>query len=67
MRQLQRLYAWAFGYFWLPCPLCGEPFGGHEWKGPYQSIKKPGQGSQWSRVGVCPKCAGSPETRDFGS
>ncbi len=19
------------GYFWSPCPLCGEPFGGHEW------------------------------------
>ena len=19
-----------FGYFWLPCPICGENFGGHE-------------------------------------
>lgn len=30
MRPLQRLYAFLFGYFWLPCPVCGEHFGGHE-------------------------------------
>lgn len=29
-RFLHRFYAWAFGYFWLPCPVCGEMFGGHE-------------------------------------
>jgi hypothetical protein len=23
-------YANQHGYFWLPCPLCGVPFGGHE-------------------------------------
>lgn len=22
--------AWAGGYFWKPCPLCGEMFGGHQ-------------------------------------
>lgn len=27
---LHRLYAWMFGYFWLPCPVCGRMFGGHE-------------------------------------
>lgn len=23
-------YARIFGYFWIPCPICGERFGGHE-------------------------------------
>jgi C4-type Zn-finger protein len=30
MRYLHRLYAHLFGYFWLPCPVCGKEFGGHE-------------------------------------
>ena len=30
MRLLNKLYAWLFGYFWLPCPVCGRDFGGHE-------------------------------------
>ena len=29
-RWAHRRYAYALGYFWLPCPVCGEPFGGHE-------------------------------------
>ena len=27
---LRRLRARLGGYFWLPCPLCGEMFGGFE-------------------------------------
>lgn len=30
MRTLNKIYAWLFGYFWLPCPVCGRMFGGHE-------------------------------------
>lgn len=30
MRKLHHMYAWLFGYFWLPCPSCGAEFGGHE-------------------------------------
>lgn len=30
IRWLNKWYANWFGYFWLPCPLCGEFFGGHE-------------------------------------
>ena len=30
MRKLHKLYAYLFGYFWLPCPVCGKYFGGHE-------------------------------------
>lgn len=29
-RWLQHLIAILGGYFWLPCPGCGEKFGGHE-------------------------------------
>lgn len=27
---LNKLYAGLFGYFWLPCPVCGRMFGGHQ-------------------------------------
>lgn len=30
MRLLHKLRARLFGYFWLPCPVCGRMFGGHE-------------------------------------
>jgi len=33
-RWLARLKAWWLGYFWLPCPVCGENFAGFE-KGSY--------------------------------
>ena len=43
------LYASMFGYFWLPCPLCNEMFGGHEKKGSlYTSLS--------SGVCVCKNC-----------
>jgi hypothetical protein len=29
-RIYHRLYALVHGYFWLPCPICGKKFGGHE-------------------------------------
>lgn len=29
-RWWHRLYARLAGYFWLPCPVCGRMFGGHE-------------------------------------
>ena len=32
MRFLHRIYARMFGYFWLPCPICRKPFGGHQVK-----------------------------------
>lgn len=30
-RALNRMIAFIGGYFWLPCPCCGQNFGGHEW------------------------------------
>jgi hypothetical protein len=32
-RWFHRWYAGTRGYFWLPCPICGRYFGGHEWGG----------------------------------
>lgn len=29
-RWQHHLWARLNGYFWLPCPVCGEMFGGHE-------------------------------------
>lgn len=30
-RFIAKLLANICGYFWLPCPLCGEEFAGFEW------------------------------------
>jgi hypothetical protein len=54
-RSAHRWYAAAFGYFWLPCPLCHRPFGGHEWRqvgGRPDSIPT-GDGCN---TGICPPC-----------
>lgn len=29
-RFMNMVYAKVFGYFWIPCPVCGKYFGGHE-------------------------------------
>ena len=43
------------GYFWIPCPLCGQMMGGHEWKkSDYASI--PTNGCYVTR-GICIDCA----------
>ena len=50
-RLLNKLYAHLFGYFWLPCPLCGQMFGGHEWKrGHLIRI------TQYNSKGICKDC-----------
>ncbi len=51
VRWLHRLYAFVMGYFWLPCPLCGEHFGGHEARGEDALWREYGRGQ-----GVCPRC-----------
>lgn len=53
LRRLNRLYACLWGYFWLPCPICRQMFGGHE-VGHDSLMDGPGHG--W---GVCWVC--SPE------
>lgn len=29
-RTFHQMHARLNGYFWLPCPVCARPFGGHE-------------------------------------
>jgi len=48
-RWLARFMAWFGGYFWMPCPICHEPFAGFEW-GPQSLMKDSSSGT-----GVCSK------------
>jgi len=50
-RWLARLWAKLMGYFWLPCPVCGDPFAGFEW-GEHSMMDGPHAGA-----GVCAKPA----------
>lgn len=56
-RSLQELRATLGGYFWLPCPICGEDFGGHEWAATLQLTDSRG-------TGVCPNCVDEAERRN---
>jgi hypothetical protein len=49
-RWAHHLYASVFGYFWLPCQLCGRMRGGQEWKKGYavHDIANPSEGR-----GIC--------------
>lgn len=58
MRQLmrdsaekRRAEALAGRWFWMPCPLCGEYFGGQEWRG---RIMLPDEGMM--ARGICLPC-----------
>lgn len=50
MTLLRWFRAKAGGYFWLPCPNCGRPFGGHEQPNG-QLLTGPGT----AKV-TCPRC-----------
>jgi hypothetical protein len=46
-RWLNQFYAWLCGYFWLPCHICGQEYGGHEWIGSDDN----------TMTGICPSCS----------
>lgn len=56
-RRLNKLKAETRGYFWTACPLCGQMFGGHEWKtwtgGHDHSIPTDRPGNF---TAICPDC-----------
>lgn len=57
-RRWNRFRAWFGGYFWIPCPLCNQMFGGHEWRdydGNPMSIPHP-DGVPGHGIGICPDC-----------
>lgn len=49
-RRFHRRFAFLNGYYWLPCPLCGREYGGHE-AGGY--IANPGDDSESV---ICSEC-----------
>ena len=51
-RWINRLYAWVAGYFWIPCPRCGLPFGGHESGGTDHVY---GSSTGWMTCWRCPE------------
>ncbi len=62
-RILNRAYAFINGYFWLPCPICGEMFGGHE-------VNGGGLMTDWDRGWtrgkcVCVKCVSIAHERNM--
>lgn len=57
LRRIHQFLAWLAGRYWVPCPLCGSPFGAHE-AVPGGTIPRPGTGRHGSsRLAVCPDCA----------
>jgi hypothetical protein len=60
-RYFHRFYARIFGYFWLPCPKCGEMFGGHEAQAGTRA-RPPIKG--WC---VCKKCGTHDDSLAFDS
>ena len=60
-RWMHKLYARFFGFFWLPCPLCGDLFGGHEWRSRAAVLwHKDRSGG----TGVCEKCIPEAQERN---
>lgn len=55
-RWVHRWYARTFGYFWLPCPLCGRDFGGHEWRDIGGNISTIPTDEPGIVEGICPSC-----------
>jgi hypothetical protein len=60
-RWFHRAYAWLHDYFWLPCPLCGRAFGGHEAGVSIPNpLKGPGSG-----IAVCSQCTRTGPGREY--
>jgi hypothetical protein len=58
-RWFHHLWANAAGFFWLPCPICKRPFGGHEWRdidGKVSCIPVHRETNLWESEGICPQC-----------
>lgn len=57
-RAKEEKFAKENGYFWLPCPVCDKPFGGHEI--PFDPLDVPMFVPDWQVPGqyvmICPDC-----------
>ncbi|MCC5574510.1 hypothetical protein IMZ11_02505 [Microtetraspora sp. AC03309] len=52
-RRFHHAYATTFGFYWLPCPLCGREHGGHEGG---KTIPDPIHGPLYGIV-ICSRCS----------
>jgi hypothetical protein len=55
-RAAAKLYADLFGYFWVPCPVCGMDFGGQEWRDVDEHLSSIPTGDPGMSKGICPGC-----------
>ena len=63
-RRIHHWYATVAGFFWMPCALCDQEFGGHEWRNiggkpssvPDPTQPPPGPNGPFTSVGICPTC-----------
>lgn len=64
-RAFHEAYARSHGFFWLPCDLCGRPYGGHESAGsvPDPTMPPPGPNGPWYYVGICSACTRDGKSR----
>lgn len=63
------VFAQTHGFFWLPCPLCGIDFGGHEWMQHSWTQGKPAHipdpsGQPGLYKGICPYCTAAGRGHD---
>lgn len=58
IRALRHWWAVSRNFFWMPCPLCGEPFGGNEWtiSGEMECHSIPHPDDDHMGTGICPWC-----------
>lgn len=56
-REFHELFAKRHGYFWKPCPSCGNSFGGHEVTGKSVPHPDPDKAAKGCRVPICPPCS----------
>ena len=62
-RWLAKLHANTLGYFWLPCPICGQMFGGQE-----VDVHKENSFAMTSWSGgkcVCPDCRSNGKAEEY--
>jgi hypothetical protein len=62
-RTVARMLAEARGFFWLPCPVCGEYFAGFEWDTSGECSSIPREDN--CGVGICPEPACMERAREW--
>src|ERR1035437_4571241 len=64
-REGHHKFALSHGFFWVPCPICGKNYGGHEWKTEENRYRNSLMSSAFSGSGICPNCIDEAERRNL--